>query len=394
MLRSAALLSALLFADSAAVLALDNGLERTPILGWTSQGFGRNIDEALVRRQAAVLVNSGMAQAGYRHVLIHEGWSVGTDQKGRVVADRTKFPNIAKLFKDLKRMGLTTGLYITAGQGGFGPADLQRNINILCRDWGVEVLSVANVRDENTGRAIAAAVRKTGKKVLIEIVSGGFPGPWIASVANHWTLYPPPLLVNYFDLTRHKYDDCIEPVSDPAKSITRERAKYAGPGHFYSIGDLPVGQGMSTIRDQAVLSLNYMLACPTMIAIDLTRMSAETRALFLNAEAIAINQDSLGAPGVAAKYYDPWHCAYRKPLADGSVAFLLVNRCHYDKVATITHQDLGVDAATPFEIYDVWTHTRVGTFKGTFSINVMTSDKDAGPSSYLYKIAVRGEGGH
>ena len=48
---------------------LDNGLARTPPMGWSSwNAFHDQIDEALVRETADALVSTGLAEAGYVYV--------------------------------------------------------------------------------------------------------------------------------------------------------------------------------------------------------------------------------------------------------------------------------------------------------------------------------------
>ncbi len=56
--------------------ALDNGLGRTPQLGWNNwNSFGCNVNESLIRQTADVMVSSGMAAAGYTYVNIDDCWS-------------------------------------------------------------------------------------------------------------------------------------------------------------------------------------------------------------------------------------------------------------------------------------------------------------------------------
>ena len=59
----------LAFALLAPVLALDNGLSRTPTLGWNSyNAFNVDTTEEQYRQQADALVSTGLAAAGYRYI--------------------------------------------------------------------------------------------------------------------------------------------------------------------------------------------------------------------------------------------------------------------------------------------------------------------------------------
>jgi alpha-galactosidase len=55
-------------AVSAPAQASDNGLARTPQLGWNDwNSFGCNVTDSLIRQTADTMVSSGMAAAGYTY---------------------------------------------------------------------------------------------------------------------------------------------------------------------------------------------------------------------------------------------------------------------------------------------------------------------------------------
>ncbi|MER6581879.1 alpha-galactosidase, partial [Nonomuraea sp. NPDC001023] len=60
-------------------VALDNGLARTPQMGWNDwNSFGCSVSDTLVRQTADAMVASGMAAAGYAYVNIDDCWSTRT----------------------------------------------------------------------------------------------------------------------------------------------------------------------------------------------------------------------------------------------------------------------------------------------------------------------------
>ena len=71
-------LSAALFAPASAH-GLDNGVARTPPMGWNSWNkFAcKDVNEAVVRGQADAMVSSGMKAAGYQYIVIDDCWQVG-----------------------------------------------------------------------------------------------------------------------------------------------------------------------------------------------------------------------------------------------------------------------------------------------------------------------------
>jgi alpha-galactosidase len=60
--------------------ALDNGLAKTPPMGWNSWNkFGcKGLNEKVVRETADIMVSSGMKDAGYQFVILDDCWQTQT----------------------------------------------------------------------------------------------------------------------------------------------------------------------------------------------------------------------------------------------------------------------------------------------------------------------------
>jgi alpha-galactosidase len=78
-----------------ATAALDNGLARTPPMGWNSwMAIGWSISEAEVHSVAAYLQSSGLQAKGYTGVFSDDGWSAHRDpDTGRIIPDPKRWPN-------------------------------------------------------------------------------------------------------------------------------------------------------------------------------------------------------------------------------------------------------------------------------------------------------------
>nr|CDJ87533.1 AGAP009621-PA [Haemonchus contortus] len=105
-------------------LGLDNGLARTPPMGWMSWTQFRCqtncekhpddcINEKLYQTMADRLVSEGYLDAGYNHIHIDDCWMERSrDADGRLVADRTRFPSgIKALSKYMHDRNLYLGIY-------------------------------------------------------------------------------------------------------------------------------------------------------------------------------------------------------------------------------------------------------------------------------------------
>ena len=59
---------------------LDNGLARTPPMGWNSWNhFGCDVSSQLIRETADAMVASGLRDAGYQYVVIDDCWQVARE---------------------------------------------------------------------------------------------------------------------------------------------------------------------------------------------------------------------------------------------------------------------------------------------------------------------------
>jgi alpha-galactosidase len=123
------------------VKAVNNGLARTPPLGWVSeiipkilrrytksgycQMFQNNwystycdVSEDLVLDTSQLLIDTGLRDLGYQYVVLDDCWAEDErDETGHWRADLTKFPNGMKYVADtLHEKGLLFGMYSSAGE--------------------------------------------------------------------------------------------------------------------------------------------------------------------------------------------------------------------------------------------------------------------------------------
>ena len=108
--------------------SLDNGLARTPPMGWLSwERFTCNIDcvnyphncinEQLYKDMADRMVKDGFKDVGYQYVNIDDCWSeMERDSQNKLVADKKRFPSGIKALADyMHSKGLKLGIYGDVG---------------------------------------------------------------------------------------------------------------------------------------------------------------------------------------------------------------------------------------------------------------------------------------
>jgi alpha-galactosidase len=149
---------------------------------------------------------------------------------------------------------------------------------------------------------------------------------------------------------------------------------------------LQVGNaGLSLDESRSHFSAWAVVAAPLLIAADVVSgLSAENLAILTAPEIIAVSQDILGVQGVrvSARNASGSEC-WARPLADGSVAALLLNRALDAADAACTWEELGLkDPAAPAKVRDLWARADLGTFSGAFIAKGL-----AGHASMLVKVA-------
>lgn len=98
--------------------ALENGVGRTPALGWSSWNtFGGSVSDALLRETADAMATNGLLAAGYKYLNLDDGWCVGRDAAtGVLLPDPKLFPAGIKAVADyVHSKGLLFGIYTARG---------------------------------------------------------------------------------------------------------------------------------------------------------------------------------------------------------------------------------------------------------------------------------------
>ena len=125
--------------------AYDNGVARTPPMGWSSWNVFRNkINEDLIYEVGCAMKNSGLLEAGYQYINLDDCWqSSERDAEGRLQGDLSAFPSgIAALCKKINALGLKLGIY--SSNGTYTCEDMPASLGNEALDadtfasWGIE----------------------------------------------------------------------------------------------------------------------------------------------------------------------------------------------------------------------------------------------------------------
>ena len=357
--------------------ALDNGLARTPPMGWNSWNkFACNVSEDLIKQAADAMVSSGMKDAGYQYVVIDDCWQVDRDPEGNIIADAKHFPSGIKAVADyVHAKGLKFGMYSDAGTGtcqnrpggrGYEFQDARQYAA-----WGVDYLKYDwcnhSTQDSAASYSIMRdALKKSGRPIVFSLCEWGSTKPWLwaGDVGNLWRSTGD--IIDKWDGTVKWGGLGMVQILDLQDGLQ----SYAGPGHWNDPDMLEVGNGgMSTTEYRAHFSMWCLLAAPLMAGNDIRKMSADIHDILTNKEVIAIDQDPLGREGRRVKRADGLE-VWAKQLADGGRAVALLNRTGAEASITVSWTDLGYPDHVPAKVRDLWAHKDLGEKSGSFSAPV------------------------
>jgi alpha-galactosidase len=362
--------------------ALDNGLARTPPMGWNSwNAFGLQIDEARVRSTADAMVRGGLKDAGYEYVIVDAGWKAKSrDAKGRLRADQDKFPSGMKALADyVHSKGLNFGLYTDAGtedcvSGAPGSKGFEDKDASTFAEWGVDYVkedwcNTAGMSAQEAYTKMSRAILATGRRMVFSMCEWGDNQPWnwAAPVANLWR-------------TTGDSKDCWDCGRSTMNKLggyprgwvlildaQRPLESFAGPGHWNDPDLLQIGHpGLTVDESRAQFSLWAILAAPLIATNDLRSISPETREILTNPEVIAVDQDARGIEGTrvrAVRTSEVW----MRVLADGSRAIVLFNRGKAPRIETVRWTDIGRKRTDELPLRDLWKHRDLGRLKGAYS---------------------------
>jgi alpha-galactosidase len=359
----------------------------TPPMGWNSWNhFAGQVTDADIRSAADALVSTGMREAGYVYVNVDDTWQGKRDAHG-VLHPNERFPDMKALGDYLHSKGLKFGIYSSPGsrtcanyEGSLGHETQDAQ---MYADWGVDFLKydlcyfqeemrkarAAHPHDRDAAKNLMIAAYKkmgdalaaTGRPILYSLCQYGVDQPWKwgpAVGAGMW-----------------RTTDDIDDSYGRMIAIGFSQAglsKFAGPGHWNDPDMLEIGNGkMSEEEYRTHMSLWVILAAPLLAGNDLARMSEADKRILLNADAIAIDQDSLGKQGdrlYQSGDLDVW----TKPLSRGRVALGLFNRSSSNREVSVDLAEIGFQNGA--DLRDVW------------------KQKDLGHTSRVFTDAVPGHG--
>lgn len=365
------------FALISLTVALDNGLLRTPPMGWMAwERFRCDIDckddpencirENLFRDMADRLVEDGWKELGYNYVIIDDCWmSMLRDEQGRLQPEPSRFPGgIAKLARYIHDRGLKLGIYADMGTHtcmGFPGTTLDK-IEIDAQtfaSWGVDYLKFdgcySNPVEQMLGYPLMSkALNATGRPIA-------YSCSWPAYLGGLPPTVNYSLLGDICHLWRNYYDiqdswDSVQGIIEWFSINQDDLQPVAGPGRWNDPDMLIIGNfGLSVDQARSQMALWAIMAAPLIMSNDLRNLDSSARAILQNKVAIAINQDQMGIPGRRLLQEKNHIEVYWRPLSHSASSLVFLSRrtdmpyLYHTSLAKLNYD------AGNYEVYDVFT---------------------------------------
>ena len=380
--RSTVLLLAALLAASGTAQT-PRHVADSPPMGWNSWNwFGKQeINEEVVQGVIDAMATSGLKEAGYEYVVIDGGWrnkDLGPDNE--LLPDPDKFPHGIKALADRAHSrGLKLGLHTVPGThdcggdkvGGYGheQTHVKQFVN-----WGVDFIKLDQCvmqADGGWSEKLTQNVYETwhrllgecGRDIVLSISAYRFRA-WYPAVCRMARTTPDISCRKYRGANFDRTPQGVMPIA----LLNDKSAAVAGKGYWNDPDILVVGEhGLNPAEQQTHFALWCIMTAPLMLGNDPRNMLPYEKAILMNRECIAVDQDPT-EQGRLLKV-DGDIEIWVKHLAGGRMAALLVNRhATATKTTSMTWRDLGL--AGTIQVKDVYQNKDLGAFGESFQTEI------------------------
>ncbi|QRV83253.1 hypothetical protein RhiJN_11269 [Ceratobasidium sp. AG-Ba] len=388
-MRSLQAVGALSSLAAAAAAGLNNGLARTPAMGFNGyNAFACSGSENDYKKTGDLMVSLGLKSAGYQYMNVDCGWQgTARDSAGNFQWNTALFPSgMPSLISYIHGLGLKFGLYGDSGYyscdatGGnnkwlaskilSAALDYEKQDAKLFASWGIDYLKYDNcfivsptdfvnydppLQLQPVYSLMRDALNATGRPILYSVCEWGLQDParWPAT-GNSWRMSN-----DIGDSWPH-----VVRIINEVVPITG----FGGPGGWNDLDMLEVGNsGMTFAEQQTHFAFWAAAKSPLIIGTKLASISNDALNILKNPRLIAVNQDSLGKSIGLQRRYANDKDVWSGPLADGSTVVIVINWQNSARSMTFNLADIGASSATAV---DLWSGSSLGTLTTSYTANV------------------------
>lgn len=379
-----------------------NGLNLVPQMGWNNwNAFHCDVNESLLLTTAQDMVDYGLRDIGYDHIVLDDCWAVGRNESGYLIPDSYKFPSGMKSIVDqIHALGFKFGIYSSAGVltcGRFpGSLGFEQQDADLWASWGVDYLKYDNCFNQGQSgtpklsfdryKVMSDALNSTGREMVYAMCNWGNDDPfdWAYRIANSGRMSG-----DIYDSFNRPDDRCpcteaigcawpgfhcsVMNILNKMPAITSRTMS----GYFNDMDMLEIGNGGQSDSEYVVhFSMWAINSSPMLIGTNVGTLSPANLAIYSNPAILAINQDSsAGAAKRVWRYLaDPDDngqgeiSLWTRTLGNGDRIVALLNAANTSMSMNVTIDEVFFDERTAgayrappelsqtWDIFDLWAH--------------------------------------
>ncbi len=395
-------------AQKTVVFVVGDKIALTPPMGWNSwNAFAGGVSAEKMKTAVDKMVELGLDEHGWTYVNIDDFWQknpengksdhtlAGPERNADgTIAPNARFPDMKALADYIHSKGFKAGLYSSPGPytcGGCTGSWLHELQDAKSyAEWGYDYLKY----DWCSYGAVATG---TGREYHTRpyFLMGRFlkmqPRDIVFSLCQYGNENVPTWGEQAGGQCWRTTGDVFDTWPSVYGTGVRSQAPhwmYSRPGAWNDADMLVVGRtvwsdGRLTHNEcYTHVSMWCMFASPLMIGCDLSLMDEFTLSLLVNDEVIAVDQDELGAAAALvlkdkASSTEVW----ARPLADGSMAFALLNADIEERPIAFDFARLGMKGR--WAVRDLWRQADEGVAEGRYEVSV------PGHATHLIKLSPR-----
>lgn len=393
------------------VAGIDNGLGRTPPMGWRSWNlYGANVNQELItgimdgvvsKKRTVDGVPTSLCDLGYCNVGLDDNWQKCGggktysyhDDSGIPIVNQERFPDMIAMTTHAHKLGLTSGWYgnnCICGEKKPATQAMYEGDVAALTEFGFDAVKLDGCGTQRDLDTWSQLLNGTGRPVMIENCH------WGGTVPNStWCPW------NFFRTSgdvRASYGSVVGNLQTTVQWAQKGLSK---PGCWAYPDMLEVGckhgpggasdTGLNQAETRSHFAAWAIVSSPLTLSHDVnndTIMDA-VWPVIANKEAIAINQAWAGHSGSPFKQapgsieiddfnhvvqgmvmphwgtMSSWQYFY-KPIGGGKTATLLMNHDSKTQDLTLTFADVPGLMCRKCHVRDVWAHKDLGVFEGTF----------------------------
>jgi len=388
---------------------IDNGLGRSPPMGWRSWNLYRDhVDQRLlegvmrglaVRRRLVDGVPTSLCDLGYCDVGLDDAWQACAsgsakfryhDVAGRPIVNSHRFPDMLSMTETAHALGLTAGWYLNnciCSEQTVATHDMYaQDVHYL-----VEVFKFDSVKLDGCGKQLdldlwASLINQTGRRIMIENCHWGQTVP-----TKTWCPW------NFFRTSEDITPTYASVVANLQTTITWAREGLSRPGCWAYPDMLEAGvAGLNAAEMRSHFGAWCIVSSPLTLSHDVNNDAVADFVwpVISNKEAIAINQAWAGHSGSPFKQsprlitlskkdvkgarvdvrVPSWQFFY-KPLPGGRVAVFLMNHAGWVEDFVLNAHEVPNFHCRPCSVRDVWARRDRPDFQaGLLRVRVASRD--------------------